>query len=347
MIDSPGDQLRFSELGEPWRSIPSWAAFLLRFGYEWRRPESVSRQIAVLSMPCDSAAAGLIALGALVRDLEDPRANDLAAHFEMLVRYARQYIESCRDCQYRCKPLVKGCGYGSQAKGSIRRRDGSRYQVADIRSESERWGRAIGLLGTDETRLLLEESAVEWHIDGQPPLRSEHTGAVLQHEIYSGLLGSASIVPSNLQNAFSGLCLAGRASGESASRQHYSSIRFQISNVELAMPSLLTIHGWSASPQISRISFFNSRTERLDRHACAPALVVSDGDSSFLASLERPEFKHSDVIGVINRVTDRHRLELVGNRLSEMRQWYEEENGVPRLDSPRGINVLRLRARGP
>src|SRR5258708_3671241 len=61
----------FSETGCVWQPVPPWAAFLIRFGYLWRAT-SKTRRIALLTMPCDSAAAGLISLGALIGDLCNP-----------------------------------------------------------------------------------------------------------------------------------------------------------------------------------------------------------------------------------------------------------------------------------
>ena len=65
-------------------------------------------------MPCDSAAAGLVALGALIRDLGSDSTTNVGGHYDALLRYARQYIKSCRDCDMRCHPELKRCGYSSR-----------------------------------------------------------------------------------------------------------------------------------------------------------------------------------------------------------------------------------------
>jgi len=54
-------------------------------------------------------------------------------------------------------------------------------------------------------------------------------------------------------------------------------------------------------------------------------LVIADGDASFLRVLNRPEFQRSDVIGVFHRTCDRDNLELLGNRITDLRQWYVDD----------------------
>src|SRR5688500_2530714 len=96
----------FSEGHQEWRGIPAWVHFLTQFGYGWPSGSSRPKRIALVSMPCDSAAAGLITLGALVRDLEHPIdvQNDVGAHHERLLGFAQQYLNSCRRCEMRCHP---------------------------------------------------------------------------------------------------------------------------------------------------------------------------------------------------------------------------------------------------
>ena len=81
--------MNFSEAHEPWRSVPEWADFLIEFGFAWLAPTLAARRIAVVSMPCDSAAAGLIALGAMRKCLELDDANDVASHYQRLLDIAR------------------------------------------------------------------------------------------------------------------------------------------------------------------------------------------------------------------------------------------------------------------
>ena len=80
--------MNFSEARDPWRSVPDWASFLIEFGFDWMAPTLVARRIAVVSMPSDSAAAGLIALGAMRKCLELDDANDVDSHYRRLLEIA-------------------------------------------------------------------------------------------------------------------------------------------------------------------------------------------------------------------------------------------------------------------
>jgi len=339
------DSLTFSEANGPWRPIPEWAQFLIQFGYRW--PEKGKRRIALISMPCDSPGAGLIALGSMVRDLGNSSANAIDGHYDALLRYARQYLESCRNCELEhCNPTVKGCGYTSRARGKLR---SLRVQRTTVEI-SERTNVEERRLTLRHRRGMLEspnpEYATDWHIDGEPPPQSNLAGSELSSEPYQHLIDAAQIVSENLRRTYSGICLAGRAAGESASRAACSAVRFQDGVAEFGLEKMLTVHGWSAGT-VSRVSFFNTRTAELDRYSPAPSLVVADGDIAFLKTLGRPEFQQSDIVGVINRAVDRDGLEAVGNKVLGLRQWYDPDEDL--LDCPpaalRGISVAILRRR--
>jgi hypothetical protein len=82
-------------------------------------------------MPCDSVAAGLIALGTLIRDLGRKTATNVDDHYDAMLRYARQYIECCRDCDVRCHPKQRRCGYTSEATGLLRYKGRKLLRILD------------------------------------------------------------------------------------------------------------------------------------------------------------------------------------------------------------------------
>jgi hypothetical protein len=335
-----------SESNRTWRPLPAWADFLIRLGHAWPASAAASRRVALVSMPCDSAAVGLLALGALVRDLGNPNANDLGAHFQALRRLAEQYLHWCKSCELRCDPELKGCGYLAEASGVLRR-DRERYEIGTI-SHDPRWGDAIACVSKRESRLLLKNYAADWHIDGEPPLHSSGGELSLNGNPYSRIINSAAVVPDNLQRSFAGLCLATRVGGQNATRETCGSLRFQMGDTEYALDHLLSVHGWTEQPAVSRMTLFNARTDRFDRYPYAPSLVLADGDASFLRVLDRTAFQRSDVIGVVHRALDRYHLELVGNRMLELRQWYSEDLELQHkfASHPPGIalSILRQRA---
>lgn len=71
-------------------------------------------------------------------------------------------------------------------------------------------------------------------------------------------------------------------------------------------------------------------------------LVVADGDQAFLKSLDH--FRDSNVIGVIHRCIERERLEVVGQKLESLGQWYIEDEAFPGTipDLPHGIFMKSL-----
>jgi hypothetical protein len=332
----------FSEAGGDWRAVPEWASFLIRFGYAWR-VTSRARRIALLTLPCDSAAAGLISLGALVRDLCDPAANDESNHFLALSRFTRQYVDSCRTCNIRCDPSEKGCGYSERASGIVRDRDGRRYRVTDSIDHAT-YGSSILCVREEVTTYLLSSYAKHWTIDGQPRINTDTRGASLDAAPYQHIIDGAKPLLKNLSRSFSGLCLAGRSRGESSSRDMMGSIRFNCGGLEHGLADLLTIDDWSSCNPVSRVSFYNSRTRRMDRFGCSPSLVVADGDSGFLRALDERRFDNSDVIGVVERTLEHDRLESVGNKMTTLRRWYEVDTESARLGGPApyGITVTIL-----
>jgi len=337
-----------SECSQTWRPMPAWAKYLIQLGFSWPNDESPYRRIVVISMPCDSAAAGLVSLGALVRDLTNPKTNDLEAHYAALARFARQYVECCKDCKVRCEPAVRKCGYASEAKGQLRSRDGKRYQVLSTTHDTP-WGEAISCKSDREERQLLSQNAAGWKIDGEPWVQPDGGNARLIDDLYSAFIKDAHPFPDNLTRSFAGLCLAGRAGGKAATREIFDSMRLRINEQECSLSKILTVRGWADPETISRICFFNTRTEQFDRYGYTPSLAIADGDASFLALISNRQFQRSDVIGVIHRTIERNRLDAVGHCLASLKQWYDDDLEVlqqlPPL--PRGVTASVLRKRTP
>ena len=82
--------MQFSEADAAWQRLPQWAEFLIKVGFALADETPDCRRIRVVSMPCDSAGAGLLALGAMRRRLALADANDLQSHFQRIERLAIQ-----------------------------------------------------------------------------------------------------------------------------------------------------------------------------------------------------------------------------------------------------------------
>jgi hypothetical protein len=158
--------------------------------------------------------------------------------------------------------------------------------------------------------------------------------------------GAAAPVEPNFARSDSAICLAGRVTGESVSRAAFSALRFECENSIADLADLLTVHSWSPKT-VSRVTFFNSRTRQLDRDTGFTNLVVADGDIAFLRALGAPQFKQSDIVGVVHRAVDRDRLEAIGAKLADLSQWYvADAETVDRISPPPpGITVSVLQRR--
>jgi hypothetical protein len=121
-------------------------------------------------------------------------------------------------------------------------------------------------------------------------------------------------------------------------------IRFREDGAEADLSQLLTVQRWMPGT-ISRVMFYNSRTEAFDRQSGKPQVVIADGDKSFLKVIDGTDFRESDVVGVVHRTMERRRLEDIGTKLENLRQWYEPFalEGLPQ--PPRGIGISVLKRR--
>jgi len=274
-------------------------------------------------MPCDSAAVGLVALGAMRRRLELDGADDLGSHF--------QRIESL---------ALKG-----DSDTLLRWRDQAGRYVLDGKDDDGMvWAKLVSSTRRIR-RTITRDTAADWRFDGEPPVRAL-AGDHLRHgQHYVELVEGAGVAIGNLGLSDSAICLAGRVTGEVSTYEVLARVRFETKGCVADLAQLLTLHGCSPG-SVSRVSFFNARTGQMDR--VTPArLVVADGDASFLKVIDRPEFEQSDIIGVCHRIVDRDRLEQLGSRLAGLDQWYASDaESMGRLPAlPRGITVSMLRQR--
>jgi hypothetical protein len=313
-------QMQFSESNGPWRTVPPWADFLVTLGFKWLVTEPMARRIGIVSMPCDSAAAGLIALGAMRRRLECQNANDAASHFQ------------------RIEALLSSGG----SHTFLRHRTLKGRFVVEKRDEIGLWVRQESSATALRT-VILPGQAIAWRFDGEAPVQTAGE-EVPYRRLYEELVnGAGAVLTSNLATSDSGVCLAGRVSGESASQTILATCRFRTTNSDADLSQLLTVQRWLPG-RISRVSFFNARTGQADRNSGSPTLVVADGDAAFLRIVDATEFRQCDVVGVIHRAVDRDRLETIGVKIADLGQWYAGDTALPEslTSPPRGIAVSLL-----
>ncbi|HWX55538.1 MAG TPA: hypothetical protein VN176_13185 [Verrucomicrobiae bacterium] len=313
--------MQFSEANGPWRAIPGWVDFLIKSGSAWGDTIPNGRRIGLISMPCESAAAGLVALGAMRHRLAIDGANDSLSHFRRIEQLAtRRDVETfLRHDSYR-----------------------GRFRLESKDQSGLLWVR------TETVRMAILPSNVHgWTLDGEAPVQASQ-GAELPHrDFYEELMHDAGKpILSNFGHSDSGTCLAGRVAGESVSKSLFAGVRFQCRDYVADLSCLLTIQDWSPGT-ISRVAFFNARTGRLDRNTGLTRLVVADGHSAFLKVIEAAEFRNSNVVGVIHRAVDRDKLEAIGVKIENLAQWYAADNDMQERiqPAPTGITTLALRRR--
>jgi len=312
--------MQFSEADAPWRPIPSWADFLVRCGFEWASGGD-KRRIGVISMPCESAGAGLVALGAMRRRLALDDANDSLSHFQRIEKLAGRLEGETFLRHHTIKGRFRLDGKDQRGLVWVRREPAS---ASDTTTHS----------GPPRV-VILASNANDWRFERESPTQAIEGAGLPYGRFYEQLIeGTPPPLESNLKQSDSGVCLACRVTGESASRTVFSALRFESDDQITDLASLLTVHRWSPDT-VSRVTFFNSRTGQLDRSAGSTDLVVADGDLSFLRVMEAPEFQHSDVVGVIHRAVERDRLEAVGTKLADLSQWYAPDREMlDRVPSP-------------
>ena len=321
------DHVLFSESGGPSEPLPRWAADFIELGF--RLPiAAVPRRIIFVSTPCESAAAGLITLGAMLKRLEQENADDLSAHY---VRLQALTPETARGVILRHRIRTK-------RRFEVVRNESGRIQFQECgRRDPERY-------------TLLEPHASNWYFDGEPPVEG-YRGVELPHvRLYEALMPPGHhLFRKNLQRTDSHVVLAGRSGGRTLTEQILSAIRLR-SGDEANLSELLAIHGWQPR-NVSRVRYFNPRTgtgEPFDRPGPPAGIVVADGPGTFLTVVDHPEIQNSSVLAVIPRTADPDQLDAVATRVESLGQWYDAdpETGTDLPSLPAGVEIATLRRGG-
>jgi hypothetical protein len=317
----PPSAILFSEGSETWRPLPSWVRWFLDFGYRWTIQQG-KRRICILSTPCDSPAAALVALGLMRRRLEVPDAGDLASHLGHL------------------RSL-----YAKGKTDTILRRVNSkkRFRLANADADGTLWAHIAG--STSVRYKIVEEFAYDWHVDGEPPVQVSRGAPLMLSDTLQSLFHDADpALKENLARTDSAICLAGRVAGGSQTQESLSTIRFRSGDSVSSLGSLLTVHGWHDG-RVSRVSFYNSRSREFDRAARLPMVVSVEGAAASGRVLADQRFTESDVIAVIPRTSELEQLDTAAQQLTSLSQWYTPEDvGRANIErAPKGVVALVLR----
>jgi len=279
-------------------------------------------------MPCESAAAGLVALGVMRRRLSEAGASDAISHYQRIERLvaSRKGEIFLRHKFYKGRFIVEAKDH-----------DG----VMWVRNEATDNSRLSNRTRVTRT-VILPSKVCDWHFDGEAPVQTDQGSGLPYRALYEQLVSRTGTISSNFNHSDSWICLAGCVAGESVSKSTFAGIRFQYHNEAADLSQLLTIQDWTPRT-VSRVNFLNSRTGKLDRNSGLTRLVIADGDAAFLKALEAPEFTSSDLVGVINRVVARENLEAIGAKLSALTQWYVPDPADEDIKPPVGVTISQLR----
>lgn len=320
--------LEFREANGTWQLAPEWATFLIRFGYLWAQSaQTARRRIALISLPCDSAAAGLVTLGALKCRLEIPGANDRSAHFERIRSLAGSVGQTIDLYDQRLRGRKRGP-----------------YRLTGHFSSEMPWAKLVN--GPDEDKVTISaETARFWQFALEPPVEILQGNRIPFGTFYAALPTPRSglTITQNLAYSDSAICLAGCPAGDASTRRVMSELSFRLLTGEIAcLADLLTIHGWQRQ-NVSRVAFLNVRNGTLDRSCSKPQIVIAYGEISFLDATNR--FPFSDVVGVIDLSADRERLEAVSAAIASMAQWFsgDEHLAASMPVPPKGIAVALMK----
>ncbi len=323
-----GSVVKVSEAGAAVIEPPRWVEYFVSLGFNWPI-ESDRQRLCFISTPCDSQAAGLIALGLIMQRLGQRRSDDANQHLSNLSIAAKRK---------RGKTIFRH-----------RTRPGLFEAVVDAsgRVRFKRMGKEAA-----EEHFLLEANAVEWAIDGQPHIQVRDLDGALSHAgVYSSLMPEGiSVHEENLRRSDSVVVFAGRSSGSTATKEHLQRLVFRCDSDAADLAELLSIHAWSDT-KVSRMRYLTSRrsgdncaSDRFDRPGLLPRLVVADGVAAFGAA--RSSADGADIIAVIDRSSDLQSLDEMGATVADLRQWYDDGDAPEcKLPSPAGVVVRSLFSR--
>jgi len=352
-------RVAFSESGETVSKLPAWANWFIDLGLNFPSGSGRRRSILLMSTPCDSAAAGLVALGVVLRDLAREEANDERGYADAVRAYAAHSLR-CMRCNSRCNPDLVGCGYVTEVTGVIygqpppgktnRRRllveslDGELLTlVAPPGGSSVRHRRDAGCRdklgpGCGGDAGFKQYQPEDWAAlatpDNKPPI-SEAAFSLLRprwkpYEI-------------NLKRSYSSACLVGRRAGDRATRKFLETTGFILNKQYFPLSSMLTISGWGGEDSVSRLRYFSTRGKaEFDRAGPAPEIAVVDGAAELTEILgERDRFERTQLIAVVPRDSQADKLEALAFALGELDRHYSVEPYLgPVTPPPAGVSAI-------
>ncbi len=319
--------MQYFEAHALYDAVPAWAAAALGLGYRWRLSGSNARRIGLLSMPCESEAAGLIALGVLRSDLERTTANHVDTHFDLLLRTCRERVaarmrreDSSEETAWDVRNAVDDTRWRFVAyDGDL---DAIVLELAKHRPVVKLKGKRVPNPHGACRRYIMRDYAIDWQLRDCPLPQLPQDGKALELSAYSDLPGCVGpILEENLRRSYDGLVLVGQgAARDSTYMQKFYAAGFASADRRLPLADLLTLHH-SERKYIRRLRFLNERVHQ-DEAVHAAWLVVADGISALLCAEKL--YPASDIIGVCNRDASAEAILQLKDWLNDIIRYYTD-----------------------
>ncbi len=303
--------MKYSESSNIWYEIPEWVSYLLSIGYTFAE-SVIDDGFALVSMPCDSPGAGLVALGAM--------------------RYYLSLAPLSSDDMHK----------------RIRESDVLLYSGRDrFRYLGEDEGRAVveELIRNDYRRRTPPQPIIRTALLENLNLRFENetvlasSTEMLQYsELYARLYDGSSVNNANLGQSHSAVCLAGKRKGLSVTTKLLHEAFFRYKDERVSLYDLLSLMNGSFDV-VSRVTLYNTRTEKMDRSGEQPEIIVTDGIDAFLKIIDLKrtgKISAGKVIGVLDRTEKREKINSVRDKVSGLLDYYEyyELNSLSEISLP-------------
>lgn len=321
--------MRYFEANVLHDAVPKWVASALSLGYRWHQSGSDARRIGLLSMPCESEAAGLIVLGALRSDLERATANHVDTHFDLLLRACRERVAALKRAgepsgqpSWDVRNVVEDTCWRFAADNDSA--DKIVLEDSKYRPLLKRGGKLILNPNGPCRRYITRENVHGWQLHDHPLPQVPPSGSALEQQLYSALPGcNGLILEDNLRRSYDGLVLVGQGAARDTTYMHkLYAVGFVSDDRRLPLGELLTLHH-AEKNYIRRLRFLNERV-RDDSSGHEAWLVVADGIPALLTA-ERL-FSDSDIIGVCNRDAAAESIDRLRDRLNEIIRYYTDMN---------------------
>lgn len=301
--------------------VPKWVSYLIHIGYRCSE-KNQGQRIALLSMPCDSSGAAIVALGAMRyylsvqpysgeemhRRLEDSKVSVLFSGKDMF-----RYIGEDNG-----KAVIEEIIRSDKRRNPKRPKKEPITRIASLND--------LDLRFEDETILVSSNNSLPYL------------------QIYKQLVPEGiSIIERTLEQSHSAVCMVGKRKGLSVTKALLFDTYFEEGGKTASLYELLSLVD-GALDVVSRVTFYNARTGKIDRQGLPPEIVVIDGIDAFLKITEEMQsssnniFSGCNIVAVIDRTEKREKLDSLQTKVSELRQWYEpdfQEFSAP----PKGIAV--------